>query len=182
MEVKIWSKTALTIYRFLENFTYAVDRYVKNLSTVIDCSDTYMRTSKIMNLTDTKIDLINLKIMLDEILLNLPGDMGKLLILRYMDNAPVLEIAEIMNINIRTYFRKILAAENSFEKSLGLKIIENEDMFNNLLNQRWINQAYTEWQKKLTEKSGGRLKIPIDAADEIAELIIRNLKKSKQLL
>jgi len=181
MEVKIWSKTALVIYRFLENFTYALDRFVKKLSTIIDAGDTFARTGKIMSLTDDKIDLINLKIIIDDILLKLPKGRGKLIILRYMDKIPALEIAELMGINIRTYFREINAAENSFEKALNLKIAKNEPMFLRLLNQFWIRQVYEEWQDKLKEGEG-TLKIPIDStADEITKMIMKNLKRSRKV-
>jgi DNA-directed RNA polymerase specialized sigma subunit len=70
--------------------------------------------NKIFKLADTKVELITLKAIVEETLNKIDDTSCKLLILRYIDKVKCNEIANVLNISERTFFRKTKKACTSF--------------------------------------------------------------------
>ena len=111
MELKIWCKTFLNVYRCLEKIVLTTGL---NLG-----ADTEYATNKMIELTERKISLINLKLIIENILNELSINDTKLLILKYVDRVKGEDIAKKFNVSNRTFFRRSNTAMKSFE--LGLK-------------------------------------------------------------
>lgn len=146
MELKIWSKTFLNVYRSLEKITYAIDRIV--LTTGLSSGglnfsgNAYYTANKIIELTERKICLINLKVLIEETLNSLDKDSIRLLMLKYVDRLKSHEIAETMKISKRTYFRKQTKAINSFALALSRQGKTAENIKTMLLKEAWIKDLY----------------------------------------
>lgn len=146
--MKAWSKTILSVYKYLEALSNSIDDLVLKKSinsafynngrynTCYDCAN------KIMQLTERKINLINIKVLVDDTLKLMSVGQRQLLALCYMDNAKSEEIAEMMNVSIRTFFRKKNEALNSFAKNLLLKGFTREKLEEMFCGEGWLNSLY----------------------------------------
>jgi hypothetical protein len=107
------------------------------------------QAEKIIGYTENKIDLINLKVIIEQIFLKIPKEHSELLMLRYVDNMQNKDIAELKNWGMRTYFRKLSRALTAFENEVETVACEHKDIFDKLLGQKWIEMAFDEHLKKV---------------------------------
>jgi len=141
MELKIWCKTFLNVYKCLEKITQAIDKIV--LTTGLNLmSDTGYSANKILELTNRKITLINLKLFIEKLLNELPEECTKLLILKYVDGVKTEDIAQIFGISNRTFFRKNLLALKSFELALKRNGKSSESLLEEYKKETWIIDLY----------------------------------------
>jgi DNA-directed RNA polymerase specialized sigma24 family protein len=106
MELKIWCKTFLNAYRCLEKITQAIDKIV--LTTGLNSNyDTKSSANKIIELTERKITLINLKLLIEKTLNQLDTKDAKLLLLKYVDKVKSEDIAKVFNISNRTFLENV---------------------------------------------------------------------------
>ena len=151
--MKTWSKTILSVYKYLEALSNSIDELVMKKS--INSSfynngrfnSCYDCANKIMMLTERKINLINIKVMVDDVLNKMTVNQRQLLVLCYVDNVRSEDIAKFFNISLRTYFRKKNEALNSFAKnllSLGFTKSKLEEMF---CCENWLNNLYNKNQE-----------------------------------
>lgn len=147
MELKIWSKTFLNVYRSLEKITTAIDKIVLT-SGLNENLDTYFVANKIIELTDRKITLINLKLLIEKCLNSLNCSDTKLLMLKYVDRVKSEDIAQIFKVSSRTFFRKSNSAIKSFELSLKRKNLTPEKLQTMLKKEVWINDLYDRLYKQ----------------------------------
>lgn len=122
----LWARIILTSYR-------NIPRVVKSLDRTIDCvamqgmgrKGSYMPADvlieRIIDLIYRKQGLINLKVITEDVISNMSKDYVKLLKLKYLYNKKFQEIADIMNISIRTTFRHYDKALHQFCCILKLK-------------------------------------------------------------
>jgi hypothetical protein len=137
MELKIWCKTFLNVYRCLEKITQAIDKIV--LTTGLNLSmEANVASNKILQLTERKITLINLKLFIEKLLNSLPEEHTKLIMLRYVDQAKSEDIAKQMGISSRTYFRKSIASIKSMELALKRTGKTHESLKKEYENETWI--------------------------------------------
>ena len=146
--MKTWSKTILSVYKYLEALSNSIDNLVVKKSinsafynngrynTCYDCAN------KIMQLTERKINLINIKILVDDTLKLMTINQRQLLALCYMDNVKSEQIAEMMNVSIRTFFRKKNEALNSFAKNLLMQGFTKERLEEMFCGESWLNTLY----------------------------------------
>lgn len=146
--MKTWSKTILSVYKYLEALSNSIDNLVVKKSinsafynngrynTCYDCAN------KIIQLTERKINLINVKILVDDTLKLMSANQRQLLALCYMDNAKSEEIAEMMHVSIRTFFRKKNDALNSFSKNLLMQGFTREKLEDMFCGEDWLNNLY----------------------------------------
>ena len=141
MELKIWCKTFLNIYRYLEKITYAIDKIV--LTTGLNMQlEAQVSAKKMIELTERKVKLINLKLFIENTLNNLDKECTKLLMLKYVDNIKSDEIAKLLNISSRTFFRKIKQALSSFEFALKRLGKTSKILFEEYKDEKWIIDLY----------------------------------------
>lgn len=141
-----WTKTILSVYRYLEKVTNAIDKIVDKRAEnssgyygdYYNFNSVYKICDSILELTERKIKLINLKLICEQALESLDPFLARILISTYFDNRKSRETAELMNISMRTFFRKIKIALHSFSSSLK-KLGYNDDAFNEMLKgENWI--------------------------------------------
>ncbi len=146
--MEIWSKTILSVYRYLDNIANAIDNLVRkkciNSSFYLSGrnSDAYLCTSKIIALTERKVQLINLKVITEQTLMQLNPTERKILTLFYLDGVASKDIANLLGISIRSYFRKKAQAVTNFARKLkvgGYTDAKLHDMFKGEL---WLNNMY----------------------------------------
>lgn len=131
MENKLinWARTLLVSYKYLEQLCDTIDRVVKltaqssyfNFGSYFQLNDINNVSNKLYKLINKKIDYVNIKVIVDKALKNMPKRRAKYLILKYIQNLQTSEIAEVLNISSRTYFRYLSKCLDEFnEKLLGL--------------------------------------------------------------
>lgn len=151
--MKAWSKTILSVYKYLEALSNSIDDLVLKKSinsafynngrrnTCYDCAN------KIMQLTERKINLINIKVLVDDTLRLMPVWQRQLIAMCYIDNAKSEEISEMMHISLRTFFRKKNEALQSFAKNLLLQGFTKEKLELMFCGESWLNSLYNKNQQ-----------------------------------
>ena len=152
MQNNNWSKTVLGVYRYLPRVSNAFDRLVKTraynsgyVSSNSSFNDVFNVTTAILDLTERKITLINLKLIIEKALKMIDKNYARLLIYKYIDGKKSTEIAEKFGFCLRTYFRKINSALTSFSKALTRLGYGDEKLFKMLKNEKWILDVYNSY-------------------------------------
>lgn len=122
----VWAKTVLFAYKYLEPMSNAIDKIIKNMAVKSyycggdydDCYNCEKLSSKMICLTNKKIDYINLKVVVEKALKNMNETLAKILILRNIKELSISTVTSIMNMSERSYFRKLALAEEQFAKVL----------------------------------------------------------------
>ncbi len=155
----IWTKTILSVYRYLERISGAIDKIIlqsalnsRNVSTFnYFQTNTYAISNRIIDLSDRKITLINLKILIENTLKEIKKSDAELLIQKYFDNWKIKEICQYHNLSTRTSFRKIENAVKTFSCRLSLKGYNADSIAQMLKNEGWILNVYSRFIKKNIE-------------------------------
>ena len=83
--------------------------YLKSVNSSNYNSDSLMGTENqiknIVNLTQKKVNLINLKVLTDQTLVEMSEEKAKLIVLRFIDNVECKKAIKILGFSRRTYFR-----------------------------------------------------------------------------
>ena len=146
MNKSIWAKTILTSYRYLERIADVIDIMVENsglnsrdISGVnFSYNNILSLSEKMINLSERKVKLINLKILTEQVLEKCGEGFSELLILKYIEGNSNLEIIEKTGLAYRTYFRRIAEAESRFEGVLRNKGFNYEKIEDYLASENWI--------------------------------------------
>lgn len=161
MELKVWAKTILTVQKYLERVTYAIDSmiYKEALGSAYVSSKNLTKQSalsvseSIINLSDRKVNLINLNVICVKALKGIDRISAKLLILKHIENRTSSEIAQILDISDRTYFRKLNKAYDNIGTWLEDNGFNSEYFHKNFGNEGWIMEAYYQNSKEFFENS-----------------------------
>ena len=135
METKNAFKNFLTIYKYLPTLISSIDRLVEIRgvsssnynNTFFDT--TLNQTNAILTLIERKVLLINLKVATNTVLGRLNKEYAKLLILRYIDGFSVKDITKKLNLNPRTFFRRVDSALKMFTVKMEIFMSQNESIF-----------------------------------------------------
>ncbi len=145
-----WTKTVLTVYRYLERICGAIDKIVMKSalgsSNILGQNYFYNNTltisQKIIELSERKVTLINLKILIEETLAQIDEKEAQVLIEKYVDGLKNQTLADNLGVGLRTIFRRITSAEQSFKSKLTAKGYNDVKIKDMLKNEAWINNAY----------------------------------------
>lgn len=175
MQLKIWCKTFLNIYRSLEKITTAIDKIV--LTSGLNMSaDVYFTANKIIELTNRKITLINLKLLIEKQLSELPSIYAKLLILKYVDRVRGEDIALAFNISNRTFFRRHNAALKSFELCLKRNGKDHDTLLEFCKKEAWIIDLYNKlYEQEMSTPKAENTKTKRDKTLEVDDNKLVNL-------
>lgn len=151
MKSNIWGKTILTVYKHLDRVSNSIDKVVKEnaFSSFYFAGNNQAKNSvmavaeRIIDLTERKKKLINLRVLADKALLECDRQAAKILIERYMDGDSSAEIANRYNLNIRTYFRHLLAAEERFCQIMAKYGYGDKKLREYLKDEKWIMDVYS---------------------------------------
>ena len=113
MELKKWAKTLLTSYSTFETIAGALDKYIEarafaSMQTNImnaEVNKTMCVYNDMARLMAQKIDLINLKVLVDNILDAMKPKFARCLALKYFDGLCIEECAEVLEISPRSVAR-----------------------------------------------------------------------------
>ena len=146
MNKSIWAKTILTSYRYLERIADVIDLMVENsglnsmdISGVnFSYNNILSLSEKMINLSERKVKLINLKILTEQTLEKCGELFSEILILRYIEGKSNVEIIEKTGLAYRTYFRRLADAEHRFEEVLRGRGFNYEKIEDYLASENWI--------------------------------------------
>ncbi len=146
----IWSKTILQVYRYLPRIVGTYDKLILskavNSQFISGANVTYFSTEAvtdaILNLSQRKITLINLKLITEKALKSMKPSLARFLILKFIDGKKSVELADKFNVCLRTVFRKLNSALDSFSKALK-RLGYDDDKLNTMLKKEtWIKKVY----------------------------------------
>ena len=151
MESKhFWTKTILSVYRYLERICDAIDKIC--VTSALSSTDilgqnyffnnVYAISQKLIDLGQRKITLINLKLLTEDVLSKMKEDQANLLIEKYIDARKTKDIAIKNNLSLRSAFRKLTLAEESFDRKLNVMGYDDKKISNMLKDETWINNVY----------------------------------------
>ena len=141
MQLSVLSLAVLKIYRYLEPMAISIDRQIATKSYNPECSIGFSMektTGEIIGLTERKIALINLKVLIDKAIAKLNDNNKKIIILKYIDNLSVNEICELLSVSQRTYFRKSNAAIDAFCRMFAIQNSLHGDILSKYQKQKWF--------------------------------------------
>ncbi len=156
MKENFWFKTILFVYKYLDNLAEAIDNLVERqaLNSFYYFSGSSQDNSvmavsdRIINLIDRKKKLINIKVLVSKCLRKCDKEFAQILIEKYIDNDKSEDIALRHNLSMRTYFRRLIQAEEQFA-SKACELGFNESRLNILLaNEKWIKEVYNSFLNK----------------------------------
>ena len=155
----VWTKTLLSVYRYLERVCDAIDKIV--MKNALGCADItgqnyfqnniYSVSQRIIDLSERKVTLINLKVLVEDTLKCLNAKEAKVLIEKYVDDAKAQDIAQIHDISIRTVFRIINNAEKSFSARLRLQGWSDLKLRVMIKDEMWIKNVFNQFSEKVPE-------------------------------
>ena len=154
MNSNVWAKTTLFSYPYLVKLADSIDRMVERkalysfhvTSSNFSSNNVYDLANKLIELSERKIVLINLKVLVETALKNCCKEDAKLLVAKYIARKKSNEICERLNIPLRTYFRKVSIAENKFERELHKLGFPPSKLEEYLKDETWIIDAKQKFE------------------------------------
>ena len=157
MKSNLWTKTIMTIYKYLDRIAGAIDNLVERQALnsyysgfrndgVMDLAD------KIIELSERKVKLINIKVLTEKTLEKMDKESAQLLIEKYIDNDKSEIIATRHNLPMRTYFRRQNQAEDAFTAYIALQGFSESKLNEYLCKENWITEVYNNFQTKEFEE------------------------------
>ena len=142
---KLWSKTILSSYNYLEKLCNSLDKLIKDTAVNSYYSYGFKNgensitniSNKIINLSNRKIDYINLKVLTDKVLNCMPQKQAKLLILKFIHKIHIDKVCQLLQMTKRTAYRRIEQALGDFIEKLSefgytpekLEVVYSSDPF-----------------------------------------------------
>ncbi|MGN1208341.1 MAG: DUF1492 domain-containing protein [Christensenellales bacterium] len=156
MRLKVWSKTLLNVYDCLFSLTNEIDKIVEkfalNSCNFYGFSNTIENMQKIIDITDRKVTLINVKVLIEKMLVSLDDVSCKILTLRFVDKMSHETVIRALNMKRRTYFRKYNDAICSFASNLLSNGFDENKIIKLIKNERWILFLFNEYYEKEISK------------------------------
>lgn len=150
MKLNLCAKTVLRVYRYLDRIADAIDRLVERRAlnsfymSGIGCKDNNISNvaQYIIDLSQRKVKLINIKILTEMALDNCPILYSQILIEKYMDNDKACEIAKRHNLSERTYFRRLNEALRNFSITLEKLGFSESKLLDYISSEKWMIEVY----------------------------------------
>lgn len=170
MELKIWARTILTVQRHIAKVVRALDEviYKRALSSIFVTSKNLMEQSSeaisnfIINVSQSKINLINLNTICISGLKAIDKICAKILILKHIDGRTSSEIANLLSISERTYFRRLNKAYDLFADYLEENGFDERYFKEKFFDEGWIMEVYYSCKNFFNEKNNGEILGEID--------------------
>lgn len=179
MELRVWGKTIISVQKYLERVISAIDSLIskKALASVFVNSknlteqNAYSVANTLIELSERKINLINLNIICSDALQNINKLSAKILILKFIDCLSSAEIASLIGVSDRTFFRKLNFAYDELAKWLSRNNYTKEYFEKNYKNEGWIMEAFYK-NKEINDKKDF-------SSEDYLDSILHNLNKKK---
>ncbi len=175
MKEKCWSKTLLGVYSYLDTIADAIDKITLKtaLNSFYFSKSDYEKnnvltiSNKLIDLSERKVTLINLKIIIEDTLMAIPKKDALILIARYVNKQKIMDIAEKNLLSKRSIFRKISHAEEMFSNILLRKGYDSFRLKQMLKNERWILNFHNDL---ISKKSSDDFVISQNSLDKVVAL------------
>ena len=148
MKNNTWAKTILYVHKYLERITEGIDKLVEReamnsyyYNSTRD-NDVAKVANRIIELTERKKRLINLKVLIEKGLKDISSVQSQILIARYINQQPCESIAERFEMPMRTFFRRLAQSEDSFSNTLSRYGFNEEKLTDYLKGENWIFDVY----------------------------------------
>ena len=181
MNVKVWCKSFLSIYHIIPNIVNSIDRLVllKSANSSYYCdgqkNSTLNQLEGVIALSQKKVCLINLKILTDEVLLEMKKENSKLLILRFIDNIGCKKAIELSKLPRRSYFRALSRALKEFESLFYTKVLKSKCLYESFSKDTFLEDIFEKIN--LFEKKNDNEDRFVDYSDNLCTLIVNKIKK-----
>lgn len=183
MDLKIWSKTLLNSYVCFEKIADAIDKLVLTYGLdsyhLHDIQAFEFSAEQMIELTDRKKLLINLKVLCDETLAKMTPKYARILILKYIDGMKCSAISKLLGVSLRSYFRWVGEAISSFSLKLKNLGYSDELLKEMCENEIWIKQLYNKYF--IAELSTKPKKEFVEEVDDVLSLAISSFRPMKQI-
>ena len=172
MNINNLGKTLLCAYRHLEAITNAYEKLIKKIalnsiySSISGPNNTFSVTNKMLDLLDKKEKYLNLKVICEKTILNLNDEDKKILCLIYFDNVNYTMCAKLLNISVRTFFRRKQTAIANFCFQLE-KLGYDEKYF---LKNYFDDQIFIEYYNLV--ESSGKKKLKENQVDALEDKLV----------
>ncbi len=156
IELENWSRTLLYCYRYLGKIVETIDDMVAKISIESmfyrknSTNNTMAQIEKILELNDRKVNLTNLKVIIEECVDKLPLKDMQLISLFYFDGLTFDEIASVLGISRRTVFRRRNNAITHFKEEL-FKKVTFDYLMTNYAGEQWLIDFYNYSVKKYSQ-------------------------------
>ena len=155
MNTNVWTKTTLSSYPYLIKIADAIDRIVERKalnsfyvsSSNFASSNVYDVANNIIDLTQRKVVLINLKILVEDCLKKCDRLNAKILIAKYISKKKNKEIGELLGLSLRTLYRRLKLAERQYEFSLRELGYDSYRLKDFLKDEEWILDIKGQYEK-----------------------------------
>ena len=155
MKNNVWAKTILSVYKYLEKVCDAIDKLVKQealnsfyFSGTNQAKNGVMSVAeRVIKLSERKVKLVNIKVLADKALLECDRGAAQILIERYMDGDSSQEIATRHNLNVRTYFRHLVSAEEKFSALMAKYGFSDKKLSQYLAGEKWIIEVFENFKE-----------------------------------
>lgn len=147
-----WAKTLLYVYKYLDRVCDGIDSLVDQNALgsfhYRSENEVHSVTDRIVNLIERKAKLVNIKVLVDTCLLKSDKFNAQLLIERYIDDDCSENIAKRHQLNIRTYFRKLVQAESSFSILMLREGFDDIKLKEYLSCEKWIIEVCEKFENE----------------------------------
>ena len=148
-EQKIWTKTLLNCYSYLETICGAIDKKVINYGIgSYGANQTISVANKILSLISRKKFLINTKLIVDNVLNNISNKSARILTVRYIDKVKTETASKVLNMSNRNFFRRLNLSVDEFATELKKQGYDSKVLFEIFGGEGWIMEIYNSYSKK----------------------------------
>ena len=164
MENLVWAKTILNAYLSIEKYILKIDATIDNISIMPEFSVDEI-TTRIINLSDRKYALINLKVIVEMLISKCKPKYLRILSLKHIQGLTIEQLASHLGISERTCYRIYQDAIENFVVNMKYYGYTSEWLYKNLKNEKWIlHEFYKEYTKN--EKINLYKKVNIEELDK----------------
>lgn len=172
MEKKVWTKTVLQAYNYINRICRVIDKHVIEKSSMSHLNsygydDTIAITESIIDLIERKRNLLQLKCLIDDSVAFLQEDLRKVVVLGFFDKQSSWEISEMLCVSTRTVHRLMQKAlkqcyiqfeKNGYDVNTFLTMFISEPWLIGMYNANAVKYNVPELKVKLNPKIKFNLK------------------------
>lgn len=149
-----WAKTLLNINSYLDRICDAIDKNVEHCTK--DSARSHFGTNyfadRIIGLIQRKKFFINIRVLINTVLKNIPKESAKILTIKFIDHIKTEDAIKLLEMPYRTYFRKINKAIENFAFELKRQGYDETKLFEIFKNEYWVLEVFDSYAKKNIKK------------------------------
>ncbi|MGN1162626.1 MAG: hypothetical protein ACI4T2_01710 [Christensenellales bacterium] len=181
MKQILWSKTILTAYRYLERIVSAIDKLVikeamgsiSSDSLIYSLKSAETITNKILDYTEKKVALINVKLLIEKALYSMKKEQALILVKKYINGKKTNDIISEIGCPRRSYYRKLESATKTFAHVIKMMGFSEERFDQMLSDQKWLMKIYSKFELEQIEQTAKNFEFENDESS----IFLQNLHK-----